>query len=409
MRVQEPLKGKTGMSDLSERQGFIAALGLFMACAVLAVDITVPALPVIADALGQPIASGQYILTVTLAGYALAQIPMGILADRYGRRPVILGSLAVFIVGGAIATFAHSLETLLSARFFQGLGAAGGPVLARAVIRDVVEGPRLAHMMSTMSAYITGTNLAAPLLGGLLLAIANWRWVMAAAVVHGALALVLMVRYVPETGRFSDKSRHPARQLLDSLRLFWASPVSVWTTVLTGISFAGYFTFLAQGASVAADVYGVEPTTYAYLFALAAVTSVTGAMINRRAVLVWGAARMLKLASGALGLIGICLFAMSFVPAPPLFVVGPLIMLYCGCNGMVLPNATALALDPLPRTAGLSASILGTVQVAAGAIISTVAVRYYDGTAQNLLLIMGVSGVIVVTIAITRSGLLKNR
>ncbi len=396
------------MKDLSERQGFIAALGLFMTCAVLAVDITVPALPVIAEAFGQAIQRGQYVLTVSLAGYAVAQIPMGIMADRYGRRPVIMGSLAVFIAGGVIAAFAQTFDTLLMARFFQGLGAAGGPVLARAVIRDVVEGPRLAQMLSTMSAFITSTNLAAPLLGGLLLAIANWRWVMVAGAVHGAVALFLMYRYVPETGRFSDRSRHPARQLVDSLNSFRASPISVWVTVLTGISFAGYFTFLAQGASVAASVYGIEPASYAYLFALAALTSVIGAMINRRAVLIWGAPHMLKLASGALGLVGLSLLALSFVPTPPLAVVGPLIMLYCGCNGMVLPNASALALDPLPRTAGLGASILGTVQVAVGAIVSAVAVRYYDGTAQNLLLIMGVAGIIVVTIAITRRGLLSN-
>lgn len=390
------------MSDLSEKQGFIAALGLFITCGVLSVDITVPALPVIASSMGLSIASGQYVLTFFLLAYSVAQIPLGILADRYGRQSVVLGSLMLFIASGVVATFAQSLDMLLVARSFQGVGAAGGVVLVRAIIRDVAEGQRLAHLMSTMSAYITTTNLIAPILSGLLLMLANWRWVMAAGAVHGALALLLMLKYVPETGRYSDRSRHPLRQLMDSLLVFWNSPISVWVTLLMGISFAGYFTFLAQGASVALSVYGIDPANFAYLYALVSLTAVAGVLINRRAVLIWGAAHMLKLAAGMLGLVGAGLFALSFVLSPPLYLVGPLIMLYCGFNGIILPNATALALDPLPRTAGLAASILGTVQVATGAIISAVAVQFYDGTAGNLLTIMGVAGIIVVTIVVTR-------
>lgn len=395
------------MSDLSERQGFIAALGLFITCGALSVDITVPALPVIADSLGVSIAQGQYVLTIFLGAYALAQIPLGVMADRYGRQSIVLGSLMLFIASGVVAIFAQSLETLLVARSFQGVGAAGGVVLVRAIVRDVAEGQRLAHLMSTMSTYITTVNLMAPILSGLLLMLANWHWVMAVGAAHGVLALVLMVKYVPETARYRDRSRHPMRQLTGSLLVFWNSPISVWATLLMGVSFSGYFTFLAQGASVALSVYGIEPAGFAYLYALVSLTAVAGVMINRRAVLIWGAAHMLKLSAGMLGLVGAGLFVLSFVPSPPLYIVGPLIMLYCGFNGIILPNASALALGPLPRTAGLAASILGTIQVAAGAIISAAAIQFYDGTAQNLLTIMGVAGMIVVTILVTRRSLLK--
>jgi MFS family permease len=142
---------------------FVASLGLLIAISALSIDIVLPALPAIAREFGVGERSAQYLVTAYLSGFAIGQLPIGLLADRSGRRVVIICALALFIVAGIGAAAATSVPAICGARFVQGLGGACGPVLARAIVRDVGGADHGARLMAMMMAILGLAPLLAPL------------------------------------------------------------------------------------------------------------------------------------------------------------------------------------------------------------------------------------------------------
>ena len=180
----------------------------------LSTDFYLPALPAIARALHTDSAGAQLTLSVYLLGFGAGQLILGPFSDRFGRRPVLLWSMLVFVLASVACALAQSIEALIAARFLQALGACGGPVLGRAVVRDLY-GPKDAGRV--LSHVATGTALApllAPLLGGLLTAHFGWRSSFVALTVYSIVLLVVIARQLQETNRHLDPhAMHPLRML----------------------------------------------------------------------------------------------------------------------------------------------------------------------------------------------------
>ena len=173
----------------------------------LSIDMALPSLPATSDALGAQPATVQLTVTLFLAGFAVAQLLHGPLSDRIGRRRVLLGGLVVYTIGGLACWAAPSARLLIAGRLLQALGAGSGPVVGRAVIRDLYEPERAARVLGYMGTAMALTPILAPILGGLIHVAFGWRAVYLALAACGALFLVVVALLVPETNRRRDPMR----------------------------------------------------------------------------------------------------------------------------------------------------------------------------------------------------------
>jgi len=362
----------------------VATLGLLVCLPALAIDVNLPVLPLVADDLDTRLGTAQLVVSCYLAGHALGQIPCGLLADRFGRVPVRNAGLLLFAVASLACGLAGNIETLLIARFVQGLGGAAGPVLARASIRDLASGQRMAHLMSMMVTLQSVTTLLAPIAGSLLGAYLGWRSTFFTGLLLGALVLAISRRHLPATLAAPRAGASALQQLSSSVRSFFGNFQCVWASLLVAVSFAGFMTIHASIAAIITDVYRFPPVYVGPIFALAVIAYLAASMLNRR----WlRDRRPLQILGRAMAL-----FAVAALLTTTLATMGQAhilwfllaLMLYTSGVGIIQPNASSLALEPVPQIAGFGASIMGTVQIGAAAVVSSLAATFYNRSIVSL-------------------------
>jgi DHA1 family bicyclomycin/chloramphenicol resistance-like MFS transporter len=357
-----------------------ALLTAVVAIGSLSIDMALPSLPATAQALETSPASVQLTVTLFLAGFAVAQLVHGPLSDRIGRRRVLLGGLLVYVVGGLACWAAPSARLLVAGRVLQALGAGSGPVVGRAVIRDLYEPARAARVLGYMGTAMALTPILAPIVGGVVHVAFGWRAVYLTLATFGAVFLGLAMLLVPETNRRRDpdalRPGHLATNAADLLR----DPAFLGYTLVVALMFGGQFAFISGSAFVLIEVLRVPPDVYGLCFGLVAFGIMTGSFLAARLTARAGIDRMIALATG-LGAAAGCLMAalawsgMWTVPA----VIGPMYGFAVGV-GIVLPTAIAGAIGPFPRTAGLASAVLGFLQLTAASTYGIVVGRLYDGT-----------------------------
>ena len=353
----------------AERGGlaFVVTLGALAAVSATTVDVCIPAQPEIARAYGAAPATGAALVSAYLVGYGPGQLLWGPLADRFGRRPPLFLSLAGFILASVVCALAGSFEILLLARGVQGLFGAASPVIARAIARDQGGGAASASLISAMTIVLGGAPLLAPALGSGLLVLFDWPaifWFLALFGVLTALAAYLVLTESLPPARRSALS--PAGRLRDARRLFGARDFVVGMGISASI-FAGYAALLSIGAAVALERYDVAAEAFGPLFTLAAVAFVVGSVAARQGVRRFGVQAVLTLGAGIAGLagVGLALAAGADLALPAFW---GLVGLYVLAFGLLLPAATALALEPAGEMAGFGSSLIGALQVLAGAL-----------------------------------------
>ena len=370
----------------------IVFLGVLIALTPLGTDAWVPALPALAESLGAPVSAAQLTVTLWFVGVAFGQLGWGPLSDRFGRRPALLGGLALACIATSAGMLAVSPEQVAAARFAQGLGMSCGPVVARSVVRDLYSHEEAARMLSSMTLVFSIVPIAAPLAGGLLLGIGGWRAVLALFAAVSLLLLVGTAAALRETAPAARASIHPSRLArgfgaVVSDRRFLA-PFAVMICGQLGI-----FAFVANSAFVLVNGMGVTPAAYSVLFALVMLGQIAGAWLNRRSVMRLGMARMLRTgaALALAGGVGGAALAWSGVSHWAAVVV-PFTIFLCGTS-FITPNATAAALTPFPHAAGTASSVLGATMFAVGATVSAVLGALYDGSARPLMACAALGGI----------------
>jgi len=378
---------------MSETTGYrelriLIVLGVITALPALAVDISLPTMPPIAADLGTTLGQAQLVITVFLAGLALGQIPIGMLADHVGRRPVVIAGAAVFTLCCGVCAVSQDLGQLLAARFVQGRAAAVGPVVARAMVRDLASGHKAARMMAILVTALTAAPLVGPIAGSTMIALSGWRLVFWLMLALGGLAVLLAVRVLPETlpapaagaGAFA-RLRGNARRFF-SIRQCWAG------VLLLALPSGGYLAIVTSTSSVMADIYGISAEWVGPLFALGALCFMAGSLISRSLVARLG---MLKLASaGCFVLLAsiAALLAASALDSIPLAVYWPIASMFMLAHGLIMPNGIALALEKVPEMAGFAAAIIGTMQIAVSAAASMLVAALYDHSLGPVIAIM---------------------
>lgn len=342
-------------------------------------QIIIPSLPAMAVALGVPYGTMQLSLTLYLVGVALGQLVYGPLSDRFGRRPLLLAGVLIYLVGSTLALVAPDAVTLIVARILQAVGACSGLVLGRAMIRDAYPRERAASVLGYVSTAMAIAPMLAPLTGSLLAEAFGWRATMVACLALGVLLYVALRARLPETLVQPAALPGPGAMLRGYVRLL-ALPAFRGYTAITALSTGVFFAFQAGGPLVVIQGMGVSPTryaTYTMLIALAwSVGTFTAARLSARV----GVPRMLRLgtavtvAGGALSLA-----AALILPGQLLGFFLPMAVAAVG-NGMTQPNAIAAAVSVRPGLAGTASGLVGSTQMATGALLTVIAGYTEDGS-----------------------------
>ena len=382
-------------AQLAESPSFVYTLCLLISLSALAIDTSLPAIPLIAKALGTGTEQAQLTIGIYLGGLALGQLPAGLLADRFGRRPVIMSGLSIFTCAALLCTLSSSIEMLLAGRFLQGLTASVGTVISRAMVRDVSSGRQAARQMSLMVTALGIWTLLGPVIGSGLILVGGWRSTFGLSVATGLVTLGLLYLFVPET-RPEQARVSPLNQLKTSFSAFCGSRQSLLGLALVALPFGGYMTIVTQWSSVTVDVYRLPPAAFGPIFALAALAYMIGAMISRKWVGTYGVQAMLKVSIWIFAAATLILYLIMFLGDVSLPLLWIAITVYLLGIGLILPNATAWALDPLPQVAGFGASIVGTAQIAFSSLMSAAGAAFYNGTILSMTALLTGAGTLTV-------------
>lgn len=352
--------------------GLILLLGLFEAFGPLSMDLYMPALPELAASLDTSDALAQLTMSVCMLGLGVGQLIAGPLSDRFGRRPPLLVGVAVFTVFSAACALAPAVEWLLVFRALQGVGGAAGMVVTLAIARDLFSGAELSKMLSWLALVGATAPIVAPVIGGQLTVVMDWRGVFLVLGGLGAVLFAAAALWLPESLPVIARRAGGGRSLCADARvLLGPGPYRV-VLAISAISGIAFFSYLSMSSFVLQNGFGVSPQLFGVMFALGSLCNVVGSQTNR--VLV-GRFSSLELYRAGIGIacIGSTLAAFSALLGWGLgpFVAG--LGIYLMSTGFTLPNQNTIALDAHGGRAGSAAALIGMASFTVGPIVSPLA------------------------------------
>ena len=367
-----------------------ALLTAMVALGPLSTDLYLPSLPGLTRSFGASASAIQLTLSLFLAGFAVGQLIYGPLSDRVGRRRALLLGLAVFVAGSLGCLVAPTVPALLAARFVQAIGACAGPVLARAVVRDVYGRERAAAVLAYMGAAMAIAPTAGPILGGVLETAFGWRASFAVLVAYGAAALVGVSALLPET---RPPGSGQSRLVTDLTTLVGTRAYIGWVLAIA-FGYSGIFTFISGSSFVLIDALGLDPTQYGMAFAAVVLGYIVGTLAAGRLMSRLGLEQT-ALAGAAICVVGGAAMAVLAWGAEPGLValLGPMAVYMAGV-GLILPISQAGAIAPFPRMAGSASSLLGFTQMTVAAGVGALVGRLHDGTARPMAALVLMAGVL---------------
>ncbi|MER6466384.1 multidrug effflux MFS transporter [Streptomyces sp. NPDC001288] len=348
-------------------------LGALTATPPLAMDMYLPSLPQVARSFGTPAGTAQLSLTTCMAGIALGQLVVGPLSDRWGRRRPLLAGLAVYLLATVLCAVAPDIQTLIALRLVQGLAGAAGVVIARAVVRDLHEGVAVARFFSTLMLISGAAPVVAPLIGGQILRVTDWRGVFAVLTVLGAVLTAVVWLRLPETLPRAARTGRGLKEALRVMRGLLADPFFTGCMLAGGFAYAALFAYLAASPFVVQEVYGASPQTFSLLFGLNATGLMITGQVNGK-ILVGRVSLEKVLLTGlaviALAATALLLMTTGVLGGTGLVPVAAALFLLLSAMGLVLPNAQSLALLRTRHAAGSASALIGASSFLIGAVAS---------------------------------------
>lgn len=337
-----------------------------MTMSALATDVMLPALPAMATVFGVSEATIQQVVSVFMIGYAIPQLLIGSLADRYGRRAVLLTGLGVYFVGSIICIAAPTLSWLLAGRFVQGLGTAVGPILSRAVLRDLYRGAELARMISYAMIVFAAAPLLAPSIGAMLLEVTSWEALFWFLLVVAVALMLLVIFVLPETLKNPDPNAARLAGIRRNVSLILKDPRSAWAIAFMTFVYGGLVAYLLAAPSLYIGYYDLTPAAFAIVFALVAGVSLLTQPINARLLRRKEPEEIVGVALPAYLIAGLLLLLLSLADLLTLPFFVAIMFGFFAAFSFIMGNGTTMMLDPHQDRAGVASGLLGFLQIALG-------------------------------------------
>ena len=374
-------------------------LGLLSAIGPFAIDMYLPALPAIGNALQADVHAVQWSLMAFFVAFAASQIVYGPVSDAVGRKPPLYLGIGLFTLGSIGCALAPDIQWLIAFRFVQGLGGGAPIVIPRAIVRDLHTGADAARLMSLLMLVFSVSPILAPLVGSLVIDAAGWRAIFWAVGGIGVLGLLLTATALEETRPAAERTGSDAASALRAFALLLRDGRFLGMTAVGGFGLAGFFVYLANSSFVMIDHYGLTPREYGLAFAANAaafigVSQFTGAWTAR-----YGLMRVVVVAGIGSAATMCLLFGLHLAGFDGLPLIIVMLMIGNGFLGLVTPTTAVLALDDHGDIAGAASALLGTLQLLLGALMMALMSLFADGTAQPML--AGIAACTLIALALT--------
>jgi MFS transporter, DHA1 family, multidrug resistance protein len=382
-----PLLGPAASSRGAEGRGVLLLLGALSAFGPLSMDLYLPALPSLGRDLGAGQSATQLTLTAVAVGLAAGQLVAGPLSDRFGRRGPALVGVGAYAVSSLLCALSPSIWVLVAVRVLQGVAGAAGIVLARAVVRDRWSGTESARVFAVLASVMGAAPVLAPVAGGQLVRVTDWRGVFVVLAGVGVLLWLATLWRLPETLPPERRVAGGVRVTLANARGLLGRRRFVAFVLAQGLGFATLFTYISTSSFVLQDGYGLSAQQFSLVFAGNGVAIVLAGQLSRVLVRRVGPRRLL-VAGLAVETAGSAVLVAVALAGAPLAVVLPVLALVVAGNGLVLPNATALAMADAAHAAGTASALVGVGQFAVGGLAAPLAGLGATGTLLPMVAVM---------------------
>lgn len=365
----------------------IAFLTGLMAVGHVANNMYTPSMPSMSEYFATDAATVQLTMSVYLAAFAVAQLVYGPLSDRFGRRPVLIGGLILYVVASGAAAFAGSITMLIVMRAFQAFGACAGPVIARAMVRDLFGREQAAKVMAYIGLAMGAAPAFAPVLGGFL---QTWfGWQASFVFITGFAVAILMLTWARLEETNTERSETTGLWLIvEMLRNYWRLLTSreyLGFVIAGSLVFAGVFAFMAGAPFVVIQILGFSPVDFGLVSIAPIGGYVVGSLFTSRIAERLGVDRLVPLGmsilfTGALVLLGVAL--MGTLSIYSIYV--PMTFMAFGM-AVVFPSTLAGSISVHPEIAGAGSALYGFLQMAAAAAGIYVSGLFENGTEMPMI------------------------
>ena len=375
------------MSNRMSRAEFIALIAMMIATIAFSIDSMLPALPEIGAELSpNDLNKAQLILTSFVLGMGIGTFFTGPISDTLGRKPVIYGGTALYIVASVVAWASSSLELVLAARVVQGLGAAGPRVVAMAIIRDLYAGREMARIVSFAMLIFTLVPAVAPLLGAGIIALVGWRGIFMSFILFATVVIIWTSIRLPES--LAPENRRPLRLplIIAAVQEMFAHPTVRLSILVQTLCLGTLFTMLTMVQPVF-DIVHDRAESFPFWFGIVALISGSASLLNAALVVRVGMRRMVTWALGAQILFTSCVILLNMANLSAdvsfaTFVAWQTSVFFM--VGITLGNLNAIAMEPMGHIAGMAASVIGSVATVLAAAIAAPVGLLFDGSITPL-------------------------
>ncbi len=353
-------------------------LASIMALSPLAIDMYLPAMPILAKHLGTDMPMVQNSLSIYLLGYAFGLILFGPMADKYSRRKMVLLGISGFLVASLLLPFVTNIEQFLSLRFIQAFISSAATVVVPGTIREYYQ-KDTAKGLSYVSMIMMLAPMIAPSIGSILLVTHSWQLIFYVLSCYSVVVLLLVVKYLPEVVRSSDSQ---AKQIsfLARYKIVFSNSEARLDIISSMIISLAFFAYITAIPFVYLTVYKISEFSFSILFGITVVALMTAHFTNTRLVVRKGSRKMLWYGLTLSVVSSLALFLANLLSMPLIFTVLSILPLM-GSISMVAVNSDALVLTKFPEQSGTATAVIGTLRFGIGALAGPILAYYYDGSA----------------------------
>ena len=383
----------------------LGILGAFMGITSLSTDIYLPAMPQMEIDL-----RGDVELTITgfLIGFSIAQLIWGPISDRLGRLlPLTIGAI-LFIIGSAGCAFSHNIAQILFWRMVQAVGACTGPMLSRAMVRDMHSRTKAAEMLSTLMIIMALAPIIGPLFGGQILKYSSWHSIFWFLTFFGVVMLLSII-WIPETLPKEKRPDSSIAKAFSKYKVLLTHRRFMMYTLCVTFFYVGIYAFVTGSPYVYITYFGVKPQNYGWFFAINTAGIMSLSFLNRKLVRRFSLNRLLRASTTIAMLAGITLMIMVKFDIGGIVGMAIPIFFFFSMNGIVSASANAAALDDVPEMAGAASALIGSLQYGSGVLSSILLAIFNDGTPWPMSWVIGLFSILSALMVIVQPKKIKQK